>query len=129
MITKETQKIEKQKIVKTFAEVVELVKKGDFDYSYRPETLEDLCQEGPRMLTCKGARASETPDFVTREYLPEFDDEKCTQCGTCWVLCPLGVISEKEDGYFNVDEEYCRGCGVCAWECPTQAIEMVRIVK
>ena len=119
----------KMKIVKTFPEVVELVKKKDFEFSYRPETLEDLCEYGPRMLPCKGLPASDTPEFIMRDYLPKFNKEKCTQCGICWVFCPLGVIYEEEDGYFNYDEEFCRACGVCAHECSAGAIEMVRLIK
>jgi 2-oxoacid:acceptor oxidoreductase delta subunit (pyruvate/2-ketoisovalerate family) len=117
------------KIVKTFYETIDLVKKGDFDFGWRPETIEDLCQEGPRCLPSRGAPASVTPDFMMREYLPKFHKEKCSQCGTCWVFCPLGIIYEEEDGSYGYEVEFCRACGICAHECPTQAIEMVRLIK
>ena len=114
-------------IVKTFAETLEQVKKGNFAYSYRPESIEDLCPHGPRILACKGEPASLTKEFMMRDFLPVFDKEKCTQCGTCWIFCPLAVVYEDDDGYFDVDTEFCRACGVCAHECPAGAITMERI--
>ena len=52
--------------------------------------------------------------------------EGCTKCGICWMYCPEGVISKKEDGSFEINYLYCKGCGICAKECPVKAIEMVR---
>lgn len=52
--------------------------------------------------------------------------EGCTKCGICWMYCPEGVITRKEDGSFEIDLTYCKGCGICAKECPTNNIEMVR---
>jgi 2-oxoacid:acceptor oxidoreductase gamma subunit (pyruvate/2-ketoisovalerate family) len=47
----------------------------------------------------------------------------CTQCDTCLVYCPDGVIYRSADGY-RVDENYCKGCGMCVAECPRSAMEM-----
>lgn len=115
------------KTVKTFAEVVELVRKKDFCFCYQPENVEDLPQVGPRVFASMGALG--VRDFVSPDFLPKFQKEKCTQCGACWVYCPLGIVHEDEDGYFDNDEDACRACGVCAHECPAGAIEMVRLYK
>ncbi len=48
----------------------------------------------------------------------------CTNCDTCLVYCPDGVIFRTEDGY-RVDEEFCKGCGMCVAECPRSAMEMI----
>ncbi|HJV84207.1 MAG TPA: 2-oxoacid:acceptor oxidoreductase family protein [Noviherbaspirillum sp.] len=48
----------------------------------------------------------------------------CTNCDTCLVYCPEGVIFRAEDGY-RVDEEFCKGCGMCVAECPRSAMEMI----
>jgi len=47
----------------------------------------------------------------------------CTECDTCLISCPDGVILRSEDGY-RIDGEYCKGCGMCVAECPRSAMEM-----
>jgi len=47
----------------------------------------------------------------------------CTQCDTCLVYCPEGIINRRIDGY-EVDYSFCKGCGICVEECPRKAIEM-----
>jgi 2-oxoacid:acceptor oxidoreductase gamma subunit (pyruvate/2-ketoisovalerate family) len=48
---------------------------------------------------------------------------KCTQCDSCLVYCPEGVIRRRGNGYV-VDLSNCKGCGVCVTECPRKAMEM-----
>ena len=48
---------------------------------------------------------------------------KCTQCDTCLVYCPEGVIKRRGNGYV-VDGADCKGCGICVAECPRKAMEM-----
>ncbi len=52
-----------------------------------------------------------------------FSCGRCTQCDTCLVYCPDGVISRSDDGY-RIDEEYCKGCGICVAECPRRAMDL-----
>ncbi len=52
-----------------------------------------------------------------------FSCGRCTQCDTCLVYCPDGVISRCDDGY-RIDEEYCKGCGICVAECPRRAMDL-----
>ncbi len=52
-----------------------------------------------------------------------FSCGRCTQCDTCLVYCPDGVISRTDSGY-RIDEEYCKGCGICAAECPRRAMDL-----
>ena len=47
----------------------------------------------------------------------------CTQCDTCLVYCPEGIIRRK-DGSYAVDYSFCKGCGICVSECPRKAMEM-----
>lgn len=47
----------------------------------------------------------------------------CTQCDTCLVYCPEGIIHRKGPNY-EVDYSYCKGCGICVEECPRHAMEM-----
>jgi len=47
----------------------------------------------------------------------------CTQCDTCLVYCPEGIVRRAEDNYM-VDYSFCKGCGICVEECPRKAMEM-----
>jgi 2-oxoacid:acceptor oxidoreductase gamma subunit (pyruvate/2-ketoisovalerate family)/2-oxoacid:acceptor oxidoreductase delta subunit (pyruvate/2-ketoisovalerate family) len=47
----------------------------------------------------------------------------CTECDTCLVYCPEGIINRRQEGY-DVDYSFCKGCGICVEECPRKAIEM-----
>ena len=55
-------------------------------------------------------------------YVPEFDTEACSECGTCIELCPPKALSEGSAPELDVDE--CLGCGLCAEHCPSSAIKM-----
>lgn len=47
----------------------------------------------------------------------------CTQCDTCLVYCPEGIIRRRAAGY-TIDYDNCKGCGICVTECPRGAITM-----
>jgi len=51
----------------------------------------------------------------------------CTQCDTCLVFCPEGIIRRKADdgSDYEIDYTFCKGCGICVAECPRCAMEMV----
>ncbi|WP_088335102.1 pyruvate synthase subunit PorD [Methanopyrus sp. KOL6] len=59
-----------------------------------------------------------------RVFRPELDQEKCVNCGMCFMYCPDGCIRPSDDGY-TIDYDYCKGCGICESVCPVDAIEMV----
>ena len=50
----------------------------------------------------------------------------CTQCDTCLVYCPEGIIRREAPGY-EVDYSYCKGCGICVEECPREAMKMTTL--
>ena len=50
----------------------------------------------------------------------------CTQCDTCLVYCPEGIIHRADGGGYEIDLDYCKGCGICVVECPRDAMEMVQ---
>ena len=60
-----------------------------------------------------------------RVYRPVTREEKCCECGWCYLFCPVGCITHRGT-YFTAYLEYCKGCGICAQECPVNAIKMVR---
>ena len=48
--------------------------------------------------------------------------DECVGCGTCAPFCPLGAISQGEDGYYDVNPGVCVDCGSCQKVSPAQAI-------
>ncbi len=60
-----------------------------------------------------------------RSERPVLDEEKCNQCGLCYIYCPDASIDFDNDTYPKVNLFSCKGCGICAVECPKEAITMV----
>ena len=61
------------------------------------------------------------------EYDIIWDEEKCTDCGQCWYICPdFAIVREKgEDGLWHmkgIDNFHCKSCQNCLEICPVDAI-------
>ena len=55
----------------------------------------------------------------------KIEQNKCSACGTCVALCPMGAISKKMKDdyqllYFN--SSLCTNCSLCRAACPENAI-------
>jgi heterodisulfide reductase subunit A len=51
------------------------------------------------------------------------DEEKCSGCRVCNLLCPYSAISYIEDEKVSrINEALCKGCGTCVAACPSGAI-------
>lgn len=53
------------------------------------------------------------------------DDQLCSGCKTCIVLCPykaITFISHDGTGVAEINEALCKGCGTCVAACPAGAI-------
>ncbi|MBN1812123.1 MAG: 4Fe-4S binding protein [Anaerolineae bacterium] len=50
------------------------------------------------------------------------DVARCTGCGTCVEMCPVGAIALIDDKAC-IDEETCTGCEACVDACPEDAIQ------
>jgi predicted Fe-Mo cluster-binding NifX family protein/ferredoxin len=55
------------------------------------------------------------------------DSEKCTGCGICINVCPVGAISMHK--YAVVNPKLCIACGACVSACPNSAITIARRKK
>lgn len=72
--------------------------------------------------------AGNSSDYVTggwRSERPWRNDEKCTQCLLCWIVCPDSSIRVEGEKVTTFDLDHCKGCGICAQVCPVDAIDMV----
>lgn len=47
--------------------------------------------------------------------------EQCIACGLCATECPMGCISEGDEGIYVIDPSICISCGTCAGVCPVGA--------
>ena len=48
---------------------------------------------------------------------------RCSGCGACVQICPVGAIEMREDPLFfrpAVDPDKCRDCGLCLRCCPVE---------
>jgi hypothetical protein len=55
---------------------------------------------------------------------PEINPQKCSQCGTCKVICPAQCISEI-NGAYSIDSNTCIGCAQCISACPVGAVKII----
>ena len=51
------------------------------------------------------------------------DEEECSGCKTCNLLCPYSAIAfDEEKKVSRINEALCKGCGTCVAACPSAAI-------
>ncbi len=50
-------------------------------------------------------------------------DDKCTGCGRCKRICPMGAIEGEQNKPHMIDPNICIGCGDCYDNCRFDAIE------
>lgn len=57
---------------------------------------------------------------------PEFDQELCTGCGECSMICPDRALSMEGD-HPSLDADKCQGCRNCFEACPARCISLTRV--
>lgn len=51
------------------------------------------------------------------------DEDRCTHCGACVVICPTGALSlDKDTMKVNFDSKKCIACELCVKPCPPRAM-------
>ena len=61
-----------------------------------------------------------------RSMRPIWDQEACTSCLMCWIICPDSSIVVDDAMMVGIDYDHCKGCGVCVHECRFDALQFVR---
>ncbi len=55
----------------------------------------------------------------------KFDKERCTSCGVCIPICPVGALVMNEETFLvEFIEEKCIACELCIKICPPKAIKL-----
>jgi len=83
-----------------------------------PDTIAQALAAAARVLSMisKGTVEVEAATAV-------IDEERCSGCRICALLCPFGAISlDGEKQVSQINEALCKGCGVCVAGCPSSAI-------
>ncbi|OFX16360.1 MAG: ferredoxin [Bacteroidetes bacterium GWA2_31_9] len=52
----------------------------------------------------------------------ELNQDKCSGCSMCVIVCPHGVFELKNKKSQIVEKDLCMECGACAKNCPDEAI-------
>ena len=66
------------------------------------------------------------PALACRDFIAfEIDEEMCTGCTACAVLCPVDGIAGVRDDLHVIDAAVCIKCGVCSDTCSFGAVETV----
>ena len=98
--------------------------------------VEAICAKNPDIICCchskscgnlMGHAASDGTGDKSKHYNAytlEYDAEKCLKCGLCVSKCPMGAITQNEDGTVST-KGTCVRCGQCVPACPGKA----RILK
>ena len=55
---------------------------------------------------------------------PFIDSNKCTSCGTCIDICPVGVFAKEGDKTIVKKPKECIGCRACEAQCPEECIKV-----
>jgi ferredoxin len=56
----------------------------------------------------------------------EYDENRCTQCGHCVVVCPTGAlhIQDRKSQRVAFDSDRCIACELCVPACPPRAMRV-----
>jgi ferredoxin len=53
------------------------------------------------------------------------NEERCTHCGACVVICPTGALAlDPSTRRVNFDDAKCIACELCVLACPPRAMEV-----
>ncbi len=87
------------------------------------------CKDIPDTVAQASAAATRVLALISRgkvemeAAIAVIDEEKCSGCRICNLLCPYSAITFiEEDKVSRINEALCKGCGTCVAACPSAAI-------
>ncbi len=91
------------------------------------------CAQGPKDIpdsVAQGAAAAaaavsliDAGEVALEPITSVVDEDVCTGCKTCLVVCPYGAITrDEEKGVAVINDALCKACGCCVAACPSGAI-------
>jgi heterodisulfide reductase subunit A-like polyferredoxin len=86
-----------------------------------PKNIVDTVAQA-RGAASKAAITMAKGKVIAESIVSVVNEDKCTGCGTCEILCPFDAISLQEDGKAGITAALCKGCGLCRATCPEMAI-------
>jgi heterodisulfide reductase subunit A len=92
------------------------------------------CCESPKDIRDSVAQASAAAARIlaliskgkveTEATIAEINEEQCSGCRVCNLLCPYGAIDyDEEKKVSRINDAICKGCGACVAACPSAAIK------
>jgi heterodisulfide reductase subunit A len=92
------------------------------------------CCESPKDIRDSVAQASAAAARIlaliskgmveTEATIAEINEDQCSGCRICNLLCPYSAITYIEDKKVSrINDAICKGCGACAAACPSAAIK------
>lgn len=81
------------------------------------------CEDAPCLRACLTGALTRDPETL----LVNVDDERCIACGTCSLVCPLGVPKLDTEARKMVKCDLCQDeeIPVCVTNCPNEALVFV----
>jgi NAD-dependent dihydropyrimidine dehydrogenase PreA subunit len=73
---------------------------------------------GVHFLQDTGVKIQALSQDITR------DEERCTDCGACVAICPVGALAiDLDTRHVSFYNEKCIACGLCIKSCPPRAMQ------
>ena len=67
------------------------------------------------------------PESQKKDIEVVYFNEKCIQCNSCILSCPVGAITLGKGGVLSIDYEKCLSCGNCKESCYAEALKNVGV--